>query len=471
MYGVAFGLSVALPYLYAILVVSGFRTWDAALGWLTAYARTGWWGGALGPHKLVDLGQGLSDTLAQPGGALLWLALGIITLAGHWRRPTTGDRRLMIGEGQVGSVGSWSLVVRRWSFVGLLAWLITYAAFFTWWEPDNIEFWIAALPPALLLLAQALAEGRWQRWRALAAIGVALAALGTNYGAITRRGDAATDLQRVVARALAERSTSADLLLVPDGLLELYLPYYEGHENFLSLNQALFDARGDWGEACETLRARIDTALHAGATALLAGETLQPPAELLARHRLAQAQVDACLAPYRAALLPLELPPAVPPYWRLPTAAELAAGPGWRFETYAAGWRAANVADARFDGGWRFRPGVDPALTSPLLSLEAAHYQAVEVRLANSTAGRDAQLFFAGPDGRIAEERSLRWTLAPTGEAVTYTLNLRGTPGWDGTITRLRLDPVGVGDGGEVRVEWVRLVPRAPAAQVMGDRR
>jgi hypothetical protein len=442
-YALAFGSSVALPYLYAMLAVSGFRTWEASLAWLTAYARTGWWGGALGPQKLADLGRGLADTLAQPGGGLMWLALGVIALAGMrstFNVPTFNVQR--------------SNVQRSTSLV----WLATYAAFFTWWEPLNVEFWIAVLPPLLLLLAQALAGGRGWRWRPVAAVGVALAALVTNYGSIARRGDAVTDLQRVVARALAERSTPADLLLVPDGLLELYLPYYEGHENFLSLNQALFDADGDWRAACDHVRARIDTAQHAGATALIAEEALRPKGELLARHRITQAQVDACFAPYSAALMPLDLPAAVPRTWRLPTGDELAAGPGWRFEAYAAGWRAENVADARFDAGWRFRPGVDPALASPLLSLDATSYRAIVVRMASGASARDAQLFFAGPDGHIAEERSLRWTLDASGEAVTYTLDLRGAPGWTGTIARLRLDPVSAGDGGEIRVEWIRLV-------------
>ena len=79
--------------------------------------------------------------------------------------------------------------------------------------------------------------------------------------------------------------------------------------------------------------------------------------------------------------------------------------------------------------------------------------------MANATSAHDAQLFFAGQDARIDERHSVRWTLKPTSEAHTYRIDLVGLPGWMGTITRLRLDPVGVGNGGEVRVEWVRLLP------------
>ena len=436
-YALALALTVGLPYLFVGVVVSGFRSWGDFVAWLTEYARTGWWGGPITARKWADLGLGLSDTLAQPGGALLWLLLvGLLVL--HLRRLRSGARPLV---------------------VGLLAWLLVYGAFFLWWEPDNIEFWIASLPPALLLLALALRGAR--RWgpEVCIVLAVAATALGVNYDAIVRRGDATTDLQRRIARELSERSRPADLLLIPDGLLELYLPYYEGHDNFLSLNQALFDANGHWEQACGTVRERMNMALHAGAAALIADETLHPPELLLRRHGLTQPQIDACFALYQGALQRLVLGPGLPVYWRVPTGQELAEGDGWRFERFSAGWRAANVASEHFDGGWRFVPGADPSLTSPLLALDARRYAAIEIRMANATRAHDAQLFFAGPDGRIDEGRSVRWSLKPTSEAHTYRIDLVGLPGWAGMITRLRLDPVGVGDGSEVRVEWVRLRP------------
>lgn len=435
-YSLALALTVGLPYLFVGVVVSGFRSSAAFVAWLTEYTRTGWWGGPITAAKWADLGAGLADTLAQPGGALLWLLLlGLLVL--HLRTLFRASPALL----QI-----------------LLAWLLTYGAFFLWWEPDNIEFWIASLPPALLLLALALRGApRWGPgvWIALA---VATTALGLNYDAIQRRGDAATDLQRVVAGTLAAQSTPADLLLVPDGLLELYLPYYERHDNFLSLNQALFDQAGSWEAACAAVQEHIAAARHAGATALIANEVLHPPAELLRRHQLDQAQVTACFAPYQAELLPLAMPPAAPSYWRLPRGQELAQGAGWSFARSAEGWQAANVRDSSFDNGWQFTPAVDPSLTSPLLELDASRYAALELRLANGTQAHDAQLFYAGPDGLIDERRSLRWTLDPTDAPTTYVLDLRDAPGWQGTITRLRLDPVGVGDGGTIMLESVRLI-------------
>ncbi|GIW00658.1 MAG: hypothetical protein KatS3mg058_2061 [Roseiflexus sp.] len=452
-YAVALALIVAMPYLYAMLVVSNFRAPAEMLAWLTEYARTGWWGGPLTVATIADLGAGLSDTLAQPGGGWFYLALGGV-VAWAWGRHS----QIPTGE-QDDAQGN------RVALTPLIAWLATYGAFFAWWEPDNIEFWIASLPPACLVFAAALARARWWSapvWTSLAIVGVI--AWG-NYGSIVRRGDPSTDLQRLIARELAARSTPADLLIVPDGLQELYLPYYERRENFLSLNQALFDSGGSWDDACATIRSRIATAQRAGAAVLIADEALHPPPRVLNRHGIAQAQVDGCFAPYHATLVDLALAEPLPSYRRLPSATETALAGGWVFERDTMGWQAFNVADERLDGGWRFRPGIDPALLSPLLSLNAREVTAIEIRMANGTRARDAQLFYAGIDGALTEEYSVRWQLAETAEAVTYAIDLREAPGWHGIITRLRLDPVGMADGGEIRVEWVRLRLATPSGK------
>ncbi|MGQ9892210.1 MAG: glycosyltransferase family 39 protein [Roseiflexus sp.] len=446
-YAVALTLVTVLPYLYVMLIVSHFRAIDAMLAWLTEYARTGWWGRPLTTDTVVSLATGLSDTLAQPGGGWFSLALGVTAA---W----AGGQRFRQRISSADQPGTPPPAI---PWAALIAWLATYGAFFAWWEPDNIEFWIAGLPPACLLFAQALKQAR--RWSA--PIQVSLAIVGimvwVNYGSITQRGNPTTDLQRLIARELAAHSTSSDLLIVPDGLQELYLPYYEQRENFISLNQALFDSAGSWEAACSVLRNRIATAQYAGAAIIIADEALHPPPRVLERHRITRRQVEECFAPYRKTLIRLDFADPIPGYWRLPTATELALTTGWTFERDTLGWQAFNVTGESVDGGWNMTPGIDPALLSPLLHLDARQVIAIEIRLANGTRNRDAQLFYAGPDGVLSEERSVRWELNTTGDATTYTIDLRSAPGWDGIITRLRIDPVGIGDGGSIRIEWVRL--------------
>jgi hypothetical protein len=241
-------------------------------------------------------------------------------------------------------------------------------------------------------------------------------------------------------------------------LQELYLPYYQQRENFISLNQAIFDADGNWDQACATIQSRIEIARHAGATAIIAEAALHPEELLLTRHRVTQAQVDACFLPFRTELQPLQLASGVPGYDRLPRAHELADGVGWIFAATRLGWVAAHTSVDRVAAGWQLLPGSDPNLLSPLLQLDTSRYRGVVIRLANRTQARDAQIFLIGPDGRADEAHALRWQLRPGSEMQTYELDLRSTPGWSGTLARLRIDPIGVGDGNMLVIESIQLL-------------
>ncbi|MFQ3661275.1 MAG: DUF2723 domain-containing protein [Chloroflexaceae bacterium] len=447
-YATPLALVVGGAYLWVGLGVSGFRSWEAFSGWVAGYTTMGYWGGAVDGAKLALLGQGLARTIARPGGALIGLAL-LAVLALNLRRLRRAPRGVL------------SIT---------LTWLAVYGAFFVWWEPENIEFWIASLPPFYLLVVLAVcppATGRAlpRLWPALLLV-CALALLPINGSAIVRRGDATRDLQRVTAAALAAHSAPGDLLIVPDGMLELYLPFYVERPQAISLNQAL-TATGAWPAACAWLHARIETALSAGYAVLIAADAIRPlpappgepptPAERLG---LDPATVAECYAPLQPALEPLAPGPGLPAYYRLPAAQELAEGPGWDFTRGRWGWRvigAAPVSGTR--PGWALRPEGDPALISPPLRLEPARFTALEVRLAADTAARDAQVFFLDGNGQADEARSVRWSLEPGPAAHTYRLDLRAAPGWEGVITGLRLDPVSAGDGGTVVVEWLRLAP------------
>jgi hypothetical protein len=450
------GLIVAGAYLWVGLGVSGFRSWADLSAWMEGYARTGWWGGAVDGAKLAGLGVGLSRTVAPPGWEILPIGLLAVLLA-HLRGLRSAPRGL-----------SWVL----------LAWLLTYGAFFLWWEPDNIEFWIASLPAFYLLLLLAVAYRQttdagsgWsfvaRRSSVVALFALGLAMLGINLASIRQRGDASGDLQRKITSALAARSAPGDLLVAPDGLLELYLPYYAGRENIVSLTQAMTASGGDWPAACAALRGRVELSLASGYAIIAAGDALRPapappgePPSMMERFRLTPDQVSACYAPLSPMFRGASLGPGLPDYRRIASAQELADGAGWDFRIGAWGWRAANVGSAALSAaGWTSIPGADPSLSSPPLAINAAHYGAVEVRLAAATAARDAQLFFLDAGGQASEERSLHFQLKPGPEMHTYRLDLRGAPGWSGRVGGLRLDPVGAGDGGTVTVESIRLLP------------
>ncbi|NCC36133.1 MAG: DUF2723 domain-containing protein, partial [Chloroflexia bacterium] len=114
-YGLPLALVVGGAYLWVGLGVSGFRNATDLFTWAAGYTTTGFWGGPVDQTKLSLLGQGLADTIAQPGGAILGLLLlGVLLL--HLR-PL--HRAAPPG----------SLVIAT-------SWLLVYGAFFPWWEPD-----------------------------------------------------------------------------------------------------------------------------------------------------------------------------------------------------------------------------------------------------------------------------------------------------------------------------------------------
>jgi hypothetical protein len=455
-YALPLALIVGGAYLWVGVVLSGFRSPGELLRWAAGYATTGLWGGAVDASKLALLGKGLSNTFMQPGGAVVGLAL-LGTLLLRIRALAAAPR------GPVAVA---------------LAWLLAYGAFFFWWEPENIEFWIACLPPFYLLVALAVAgEERGQggprrtlpaRWLAAGVVlTCGLAMLGVNSVAISRRGDAERDLQRVVASALAGQSAPGDLLIAADGLPQLYQPIYEGRQNVFSLSQAMAAAGGDWPAACGLIRGRVEGALAGGYGVLIADEAQRPvpapagePPSPVERFGLSAEEVAACYAPFAPAMervAPGEGPVTAS---RIPGAQELADGPGWDFTRGAWGWQAARAeAGASALPGWALRPLADPAISSPPLRVDGSRFSRVEIRMANGTAARDAQLFLLGPEGEAEEARSIRWELEADAAMATYVLELGEAAGLDGPVAGLRLDPVGVGDGGVVVIESIRLLP------------
>ncbi len=433
------GLIVAGAYLGVGVGVSGFRHWEQLYTWMTDYAHTGWWGGAVDGNKLAGLGRGLSTSFAEsPAGA--WLGLGLVGLL------LSNLRGLR--QAPAGLVGL------------LLLWLATYGAFFLWWEPENIEFWIASLPAFYLLLVLCLTD----RVRLGVGVALALVMLGMNGVAITDRGDARTDLQRQIAGALALQSGPGDLLVVPDGLLELYLPYYAQRENLTGLTQAMNQSGADWDLACQRLHERVELTLASGYGVLLADEALTPqpaplgePPSMMERFGLDSQQVGACYAPLRGMMVAVNLGAGLPGYQRIATVHDLAEAGGWDFRQGGWGWRfdgghAQHIAER----GWQLQPGVDAGLRSPPMQLDPDRVAVIEVRMAASTSNREAQLFFLDGQGQASEARSIRWRLVADAEMHTYRLEVGVHPGWDGVIGGLRLDPVEVGDGGEVWVESLR---------------
>ncbi|MDQ5852106.1 MAG: glycosyltransferase family 39 protein, partial [Chloroflexota bacterium] len=377
---VAGGL-VALGYAVVGFGVNGYRTLGQLRDWMFFFVETGWWGHAT-RDRMTDLGAGLGNTLSTQGALPYWI--GIVAL-------------LLLGFS----------AARRWPRIAILCafWIVLYGAFFIWWEAENIEFWIATLLPLWLLLGLAVASIRpW--WAARPASAVALAGVGLlawhNYPLVERRGDAAFDLQRQLSAGVRQVTTPNDLILAPGGVMELYLPYYEERPNIRTLNGVLFQTGGNVEQAFARLSADIATSLHAGLAVVVGREMMQLPPEIFRRYDVPQERLDAFWRPYREAMQPAVVHKGETYFWRIPAAQEVAQDTGWRWSSFDWGWQASNVTAGSFDGKWCFDPRPDPALNSPVLRLDTAPVQAMEVTLSTLAAGQTAQFFYAGPDGSLS---------------------------------------------------------------------
>ncbi len=420
-------LLVAGAYLAVIIGVSGFTSYTAAHHWLFEYVDSGWWGGNA---SFSDVLLGLSDTLVAGWGTYIGIILVVLTTA-VWSSTRT--------------------VIKNW---WLLIWLMTYGVFFSWWEPDNIEFWIAVTPIAIILILTPYATLKQWDVRFVGAVVLLAVTFGVNLSAIRLRGDAQTDLQRDIARAVAAASQPADLVLVPDGLQELYLPYYQQREHFLSVNAAIA-ANTTWQAGCAQIRSEITRTHQAGAAVLMASDFLVPSLAMQQRYGLTPTAVTDCLFDILPLLEPVPMPAGVPAEQRVPTAGELLrAGHLTLLTGEPLGWTSANATTQKHATGWQIQVGLDPSVTSPLLDVVRPRRIVIDLA-AEGTADRNGQLFVATAPNQFDEAHAVAWTFGAGRQRVV--IDVTTLPDASHRLYQLRIDPVADGNGGIVTIYGISL--------------
>jgi hypothetical protein len=426
------GVAVAIvtgAYSYVMFGVSGFGDWPTAQQWLFQYATTGWWGGQA---TLGDMYDGISQTIAWSYGAVIGgITLGISLWQARRQRIT---------------YDTWH--VWGWS------WLVLYAVFFTWWEPDNIEFWIAVTPLIVLLLIAPMRHVTPWGWPVRGLMALAALTIGINADAIQQRGDARQDLQRDIAKAVADRSNTGDLLLIPDGLQELYLPFYHGREHFMSVN-ATIAQMGDWPRACAELRQRIDLSQRAGAQIIIASDFLVPTQTMQQRFGLTPTSVTECLRDVIPMMQPLDMPNNVPAHTVIATPAQQLANGMWQQSgTPLLGWQLGNMQIERPQLPWQFTAQLDPNMMSPILDMPMPKRMIFDIEVIG-TADQSSQLFVSDIINLFNESQSLRWQLQPGRQ--TYTVELSELADKPTRLVQFRLDPVADGANGTITVHGISI--------------
>lgn len=239
-----------------VFALHGTSTADL-LGWTLAYAlhpefRRAY-GGMPGVSNLWKALQAWSGAVSAEHGSIVLRAamveglLAVLTVLG-WRsqRRPAGEWRRTIGP--------------------LLVWAAPFALFAAWWEPGNVEFLPAALPPMLLCVGVALdrppVPGRTP-WTASL---LAFVACAWTWAANARELGPLHEARRyaVPERAVAPFIRNGDLVI---GLVNLnYLLYFHGirHEFRFGLAWAARHADGMLYEYAGWLRADVEHALDRG---------------------------------------------------------------------------------------------------------------------------------------------------------------------------------------------------------------
>jgi len=101
--------------------------------------------------------------------------------------------------------------------------------------------------------------------------------------------------------------------------------------------------------------------------------------------------------------------------------------------------------------------GEDPYMVSPFVSIDAAAFSRIELRMKTS-AGNDGDIFFVteqDPDWSASKVQ--RFPLTSDGSYHVYTVDMSSAAEWSGRVQQIRLDPMP--DAGDFAIDYVRILP------------
>ena len=263
-------ITVGIPYGIAILVLRLDSAYSV-LWWLTVYAQTGDWG-TLEAMNCVRAMAGVTNSIvAVEGRVLLGIAsLGflLVTLAAIWRARSLSPIRRSI----------------------LVTWIIPYAIFFVWWEPRNIEFWIAILPPVLAGWAFAAGSLFIHHRKASVSAGLILclvvATVNWHFGLAMRSHEYTADPLDAASR-IGQYVEEGDVLILPNTFLAPWLTYYHSINVFCLDQKALAAELRDPEKIDDLVRNRLDAtmedAFRNGKRVFVAANLLTPPRPIVVR--------------------------------------------------------------------------------------------------------------------------------------------------------------------------------------------
>jgi hypothetical protein len=292
-YAAVAGAVVVAAYAAAAIAL-GFSSFSQFYDWLTKYTSNGEWG-HLALLDVPKAGAGLVRALVgadflfafDPGSTIRSVAQGdagaqlyLMRDFPDWLAAALTALALVLAGTLIVALVS-RLRRRTWAGSAIdrlaLAWLVPYTLFFAWWEPVNIEFWIAWWIPAAVLagprLAGLLHRGGWRRLVPAAVLGGLLVV--NLVGSILPQQSARDDLQRVRTDWYTRHAKRTDLILT-NGYVPTNYALYFTRAHVLDAEVPLAGHPRDLGLGIFEIQT---TMVNSGATRFLADDqTLFPQA-------------------------------------------------------------------------------------------------------------------------------------------------------------------------------------------------
>ncbi len=446
-YGLGLAGVVIPTYLFAGVVIAGQTTPESFVKWINSYGNLGTWG-LLTADTPANTLSGISAALS----AEFWTGRALVVLL-FWAALALASRSI-----RRGGAFAWAL----WAWTGI------YLAFFAWWQPEVLKFWVLLLPVPLLLLTMSL---DWQRLArqvrtaALSASAIVLASLLlTNAPAIWAKRDPLSDPARQVSNALSRLTGPEDLIVLQASGAEHYLPFYYNRINVVSTRELwyLHGGASGRGVALGDIKQRTWHALAKGASVWIEDRVLTPGEQAGDHYVFTDGEVRSLLTPYERTVSPQEVATGPSLFYKLSPLVIRSTSRDWQFATNQLGWSGVNVTSESFSAeGWCFTPLEDPSVYGPPLQLHAPPIKRIEISMSSGIKGR-AQLFYrSSPDTPYSEEQSVAFDIEQGDQ--TYSITSSDASGWGGTVASFRLDPVERGIPGasdnRVCVKRIQLIP------------
>jgi hypothetical protein len=243
----------------------------------------------------------------------LGFSLSLLAVTQNTQQRIIENTNLLIGVLALGSIlaitafyGIRKVYNRYRDFILLcFAWIIPYMLFITWWEPENIEFWLLILPPIIFIIATGI-ENLPKTWNKLTYLFlfILIISLSINnfYNGILPRRNLAQNANLQLIWKITDCLSPENMLVLSEGDQWAYIVYYS-HVKTAVLTRIILRAESESTNniaerSLSEFENQIDLAFSQNRKVLALDRTLHSP-DILLRNGITDAVLQNFFSKYK----------------------------------------------------------------------------------------------------------------------------------------------------------------------------